>query len=682
MFTWRQAAEALGKILLPVSGPTDAIVRIEESAAARQCITIAMTQAPAPRPWNNEEERLRVLQRMRSQLKGDGVLAQGILSPTIEASWRRSLSYGLEPDEVLQTDCKPAADRNAELLRQCAEPELEFLARQYAEHGALVLADAHAQVLRTCGSLGCGDQACIEQVREGFIWSESLRGTNALGTSLVHQQPIWINSGEHFLDGLAHLSCAAVPIRDARGRLAGILDLTREGPLRNPRDSINMLMLSASQIEGRLLCATHGEHLVLAVHSRRPYLESAWRGLLAVDGQGRIQAANEQACSLLGRTQQQLSKLECEALLDLPFETLLSRLGQADVLEQAHGHTQLYLRCVQWPLALRPHQGPGARSRSRPSAARAPAGRPSPAAELEPRLQTAVKALNAGVPILLQGETGCGKEVAARALHARCLRARMPFVAINCAAIPEGLMEAELFGYREGAFTGARRGGAPGRLLQAQGGVLFLDEIGDMPQALQARLLRVLQERKIMPLGSTMEVDLDVLLICASHRNLQELTALQQFRQDLFYRINGLSLRLPALRERTDFVALAHALAQRIAGCPVPISEALLRLLQSHDWPGNIRELEMVLRTALALREQADDTLGPEHLSEGFMAQLGSTGSAAEAGPAPAANRLQALQAQALTQALKEHNGNATAAARSLGMSRATLYRKLRQYGC
>ena len=639
-----------------------------------------MTQAFAPPPpWNNEEERLRALQRMRSQLKGDGVLAQGVLPPMIEASWMRSLSYGLEPHEVRAIDFNTAAHKNAELLRQCAEPELDFLTKQYSDRGALVLADANAQVLRTYGSLSSGNQVCVDQVREGFSWSESLRGTNALGTSLVHQRPIWINSGEHFLDGLAHLSCTAVPIRDARGQLAGILDLTREGPLRSPRDSVNMLMLSASQIEGRLLCAMHSEHLIVAIHSRRPYLESAWRGLLAIDGQGRIQAANEQACSLLHRSIQQIRQLECEEVLGFSLEALLKRLSYADAIEQGHGDSRLYLRCVQWPLtpSLRQDLLPRASASAPHQPSTSP---PAPGAELEPKLQTAVKVLNAGVPILLQGETGSGKEVMARALHARSQRSRGPFVAINCAAIPEGLMEAELFGYREGAFTGARRGGAPGRLLQAHGGVLFLDEIGDMPPALQARLLRVLQERKLTPLGSGAEVDLDVLLVCASHRDLYTLTEQGQFRQDLFYRINGLNLKLPALRERSDFVELTLSLAYRIAAQSVRMSDEFLMLLQRHDWPGNIRELEMVLRTALALRDHADSVLEPAHLSEAFLALVASPEIKTQA--PSSASRLHALQAAALTQALKEHAGNATAAARSLGMSRATFYRKLRQYGC
>ncbi len=438
-------------------------------------------------------------------------------------------------------------------------------------------------------------------------------------------------------------------------------------------------MLSASQIESRWLCATHSEHLILAIHSRQPYLESVWRGLLAIDGQGRIRAANEQACSLFQRPVQQLLNIECKELFGTSLEMLLARLDRAPVLEQGHDSAKLYLRCVQWPASLRQRIVLNISGTPRHAARIDTPAASVLGAELNQQFQAAVKVMNADVPILLQGETGTGKEVTARTLHDLSQRAQQPFVAINCAAIPEGLIESELFGYRDGAFTGARRGGAPGRLLQANGGTLFLDEIGDMPLSLQARLLRVLQERKITPLGSGIEVELDVLLICATHRDLPTLVAQQQFRQDLFYRINGWALTLPPLRQRSDFVQLVDRLTQRLAGLSVPIDPGFMQLLQRHDWPGNIRQLEMVLRTALALREDEHTPLQPCHLSEVFFTQL--SGSTSLPCASPGASRLQQLQAQTLSQALQEHGGNATAAARSLGISRATFYRKLRQYG-
>ena len=186
----------------------------------------------------------------------------------------------------------------------------------------------------------------------------------------------------------------------------------------------------------------------------------------------------------------------------------------------------------------------------------------------------------------------------ARALHQASARAGKPFVAVNCAAIPEGLIESELFGYREGAFTGSRKGGMVGRVMQAQGGTLFLDEIGDMPLALQARLLRVLQERRVAPLGAGEEQELDIAVICATHRDLQRLVQGGQFREDLYYRVNGVSLRLPSLRERDDLATLIAEVLARLGEPGMSLDKDLAELLGGYDWPGNIRQLEMVLRSA------------------------------------------------------------------------------------
>jgi transcriptional regulator with PAS, ATPase and Fis domain len=276
------------------------------------------------------------------------------------------------------------------------------------------------------------------------------------------------------------------------------------------------------------------------------------------------------------------------------------------------------------------------------------------------------------LPVLLLGETGTGKEVIARALHMAGSRCDKPFVAVNCAAIPEGLIESELFGYREGAFTGSRRGGMVGRLQQAHGGTLFLDEIGDMPLALQARLLRVLQDRKVAPLGAGEEQDIDVALICATHRDLKRLVQDKHFREDLFYRVNGISVMLPALREREDFTALVGRLLARLDAPNVVLHDDLNRLLEGYHWPGNIRQLEMVLRTALAMREPGETVLTLDHLPDSMLDDL-------NAGERPQAGSIRENQLEMIRQSLDSHQGNVSAAADALGISRATLYRKLKQ---
>jgi transcriptional regulator with PAS, ATPase and Fis domain len=337
---------------------------------------------------------------------------------------------------------------------------------------------------------------------------------------------------------------------------------------------------------------------------------------------------------------------------------------------------------------------------------------------------------------MVLGETGTGKDILAKAIHHDSMRAKRAFVSINCASIPEALIESELFGYEEGAFTGAKRRGAQGKIQMAHGGTLFLDEIGDMPTQLQARLLRVLQDRRVTPLGSGKDCEVDVMLICATNRNLKALMAQGHFRQDLYYRLNGLVVRLPALRERSDFAVVAQNILRSLsrAGQPVRLSKEVMDLFLRYRWPGNIRQLHNLLRTACVMVD-AGGTIRMEHLPDDFLEEvqeaqalslqalptcpaqdmampLDVCSPCAEVGQSPAleplsiqahhapqenhsppkamwpasppispicmpgAGRLQDLALQAMTETLRQCKGNVSAAAKLLGVSRNTIYRK------
>jgi transcriptional regulator with PAS, ATPase and Fis domain len=295
------------------------------------------------------------------------------------------------------------------------------------------------------------------------------------------------------------------------------------------------------------------------------------------------------------------------------------------------------------------------------------------------------KVLGKDIPILITGETGTGKELLAQAIHNDSPRRAGPFVAVNCASIPENLIESELFGYEDGAFTGARRKGAIGKLLQANGGTLFLDEIGDMPYPLQVRLLRVLQERVVDPLGSSKSIPVDIAIICATHRNLREMIVQNRFREDLYYRLNGLVVRLPPLRERTDLAIVIERMLQsvpsdEIAGAPLSLADDVKTLFEQCAWPGNFRQLGNLLRTAAAMVDD-DGQIRREHLPDDFFDDLRSSSAlAARAAdyPLPLHDaRMQDVQASAIAAAVARHNGNVSAAARALGISRNTVYRKM-----
>lgn len=303
-------------------------------------------------------------------------------------------------------------------------------------------------------------------------------------------------------------------------------------------------------------------------------------------------------------------------------------------------------------------------------------------------VRSAYRIANSNVAVLIQGPTGSGKEAFAHAMHLVSGRASRPFVAVNCAAIPETLIESELFGYKAGAFTGARKDGMRGKILQSSGGTLFLDEIGDMPLMLQTRLLRVLEEQEIVPLGSESPIKVNLHVLAASHRNLREMIGRGAFRDDLYYRLNGITLELPALRERTDKErVIHHALAAETRnGRPAAIERDALQRLLAYPWPGNIRELRNVIRTALAICDggviRRIDL--PREIREAESIQSLATATDGR-GCLPkglsAANPLQVAERAALLSVIEDCHGNMTRVAMQLGMSRNTLYRRIKRHG-
>ncbi|MCK9802280.1 sigma-54-dependent Fis family transcriptional regulator [Pseudomonas sp. MAFF 302030] len=613
----------------------------------------------------------------REKLHLEGEVPDGVLRAEIDASWRRSLSHGVHvsAQTELALESRDSLDvllASNRLLLDAAMPAIDYLAERQGKDGLIILANSDATILALEGRADRLKGSGVQDITLGACWSEATRGTNALGTALVEARPTQIDCGEHYLDRLSHFSCTSVPIYCPQGDILGVLDLTREGPLGRAQDSSALLSMAVSQIESRVFNASYPEQIVLAFHSRRQYLESPWQGLVALSLGGQILAVSTQACQLLHAPRESLVGRRCEEFLGVDSLQLLARLqpGGVGSLQTAKG--ELFYKAVRAPQrSINVSSMPRSTPKTTPAAPslESLAGSNSRYARA---LRMARQGLANALPVLLLGETGTGKEVIARALHMAGSRADKPFIAVNCAAIPEGLIESELFGYREGAFTGSRRGGMIGRLQQAHGGTLFLDEIGDMPLALQARLLRVLQDRKVAPLGAGEEQDIDVALICATHRDLKQQVEDKAFREDLFYRVNGISVMLPALREREDFSELVGSLLARLGSPGVPLEDNLRRLLAAYHWPGNIRQLEMVLRTALAMREAGEVALSLEHLPDSMLDEL-------NASERPHSGSIRENELELIRQSLDNHQGNVSAAADALGISRATLYRKLKQ---
>ena len=660
-------------------------------------------------------------------LRNAGVVPTGLLPSTIELSWERCLGYGLDNDQ--STDFDPLErvllteqiEKSRQLLTH-AQPVMDVLFEQIVDtQNVVVLANNAGYILHSCGDPEFLSQAEKVALAPGVEWSEANRGTNAIGTALVMGVPVVVDGGQHFLAANRFLTCSASPIFDPYGQLSGILDVSGDHRSSN-RHTMALVRMSVQMIENRMFASAFNEMLTLRFHARPEFVGTLCEGMAAFSEDGTLLSANRNACFQFGQNLAQLRGASFNSLFGQPISRLLDHLLvrplDSIALTLSSG-VRVQARADFRPSHLRRHSRLATQSEvalPQATVSAAPAGQslasPRRNCPME-RLQTGdpqidavlakvKKVIGRDIPILIQGETGTGKELLANAIHCVGPRAAKSFVAVNCAAIPEGLIESELFGYEDGAFTGARRKGSTGRILQADGGTLFLDEIGDMPLSLQARLLRVLQERVVIPLGSAKSHPVNIAVICATHRRIRDSVASGQFREDLYFRLNGLTVMLPPLRTRTDLDALVASLLRELGGDEPPsLDPEVLDLFRKHPWPGNLRQLSNLLRTAVVMAE-GESTIRREHLPDDFIEDVQGLGcpDTAEASPAAAtvsigasppptpapsvaqsaetpSGNLDDLTMQAIRDALARGNGNISAAARELGISRSTLYRKL-----
>ncbi|MGJ7525080.1 sigma-54-dependent Fis family transcriptional regulator [Variovorax sp. GB1P17] len=600
------------------------------------------------------------------------------IAPHISRSWQRS-----RPLDTQYIDPEPMAlallsERREQAMRllNCAQPELDGLAEHAVGNGCVViLSDASGLILEEIGSPDFLPKAERIALQPGVEWSENHRGTNAIGTALAEREALMVLGGEHYLAQNGALGCAAAPIFTGRGELAGALDISGE-TVRVNQHALGLVRMAAQQVEHRMMLAEAGGH-VLRFHARPALIGTAREGLIVIDG-GRIVAANRVALELFGRS--------WEGLLDLDAQEFLG----ANWPRMEHRRSLLTLPGGRQIATVMERSTTPGGSRTTSRRTHAPTGQAAPEADdVQPLLERAVRVLNEGVPVLVNGETGSGKEVFSRRLHAASRRSAGPFVAVDCASLPETLIESELFGYEEGAFTGARRKGMAGRIREAHGGVLFLDEIAEIPLALQTRLLRVLEERVVTPLGGGQGVAVDFDLVCATHGDLPALVKAGRFRADLMYRVAGFSVCLPSLSQRADRHALIARLFLESGGAAkhLRLESDALEALTAYRWPGNVRELRSTLRAIVALSNPGDSvhvrTL-PAHLHGTPPSQL-QEDAAIDARPAQqqhTAEPLVAITRHAIDEALKASDHDVAKAARRLGVHRSTIYRHLaRQRG-
>jgi transcriptional regulator of acetoin/glycerol metabolism len=598
--------------------------------------------------------------------------------------WSRAVALGAKADGPAHSEGVTDAElrsRRERLTQRCVDA-VQLVSRLTTETSAsafrAVLTDAEGVVVLARGGAGASlHSADTSRLVEGAHWSESTRGTNAIGTAIAEGEPVAVVGRAHLEERNHGLVCYAAPIRDPFGELVAVLDVSGAVTQANPL------------LEALVLASAHAAEQSLRLRSYEEMLVGGRRGLeaqlagsasLLVEAPGVVRQVNVDAAARLGQAPSSVMGRPVEEVLPLSWTALVE--------------AALSGRPCHVP-GMRLHPVPHLDTRGRPLAIavfierdvpRARVAGPLPGSfdvilgsdpALQDTKQRAARVARSPLPVLLLAETGTGKELLARAIHEASGNASGPFLALNCGAMPAGLLEAELFGYAPGAFTGALAAGSKGKLGAADGGTLFLDEIGEMPEPLQALLLRVLDDGHYFRLGESRPRESRFRLISATCRDLPAMVEAGKFRRDLYYRIRGAVLTLPPLRRRTDKTELARVLVERLAREqgrePPSMSPSAEQLIEAHTWPGNVRELKSALAHALALAGD-DEPLAPEHLPED-VAEPPGTAAANEGGGRKAA------EARALREAMAAANGNLSEAARRLGVARSTLYRMLTRHG-
>jgi len=611
----------------------------------------------------------------------------------VESSWQRCRSFGLDHNStptLIQLGSGERRDLKEEhryLVLTTGTEVLPFYENILSNSKCMILlADSRGQVLN-----GWGDQRFVAPqqksfFQEGSSWDERCNGTNAIGTAIASGQAVQIQRDEHFLKANRFMIGSAAPIFDTNRDLLGVLDISSDAYLPQAH-TLGMVKLMSQSIENRLIMKTFSnEHFMLTFNTNLDNIDSQWSGLIVFTEEGTIISANRRAELLLGYD---LALADIAQIFDCPLRELKNHPELLPLkLKTRHRHNMhaVIKRPAEKP--IRAVDFRKQRSAATPSPDEITLDRIGYGDErVERCVRQAERLIEKDIPILIHGETGVGKEVFVKALHQRSTRRPHALVAVNCAAIPGELVESELFGYEKGAFTGAGNKGAIGLIRKAHKGTLFLDEIGEMSLKAQARLLRVLQERKVTPLGSTESYPVDIKLVSATNRCLRAQVQQGGFRQDLYYRVSGLNIELPPLRERSDRRTLFRQIHRlhREQHQQAELSDEILNLFERHPWPGNIRQLISVLQIALAMAD--DEPIERRHLPDDFFHDIRELTVRAAADVEQAAESVITTDSDNDNQPAEtlavynRFDGNISRTAKQLGISRNTLYKRLKELG-
>ncbi len=619
------------------------------------------------------------------------------LRPEVAHSWQRCRDLKLDPFgqqnfDVKGTELKEVVQASQHLIK-IARPFIHNLFGFVKGSGfQVLLTDKDGVIVEAIGDPEIIKKTKQIQLCPGGNWSESVKGTNAIGTALYEKKPIQIVAREHFCQPHHFLTCSASPIFDPEGQMVGILDVTGDYKSFNPH-SLGMVVAAVSAVENQLRLHKTTSKLYVSYKFSNTLLETISDGILAVDNNGIITQLNSCGGKILGADPKLSLGKHIASVAKKPGAILQVLSTGVEYRDHEMVNEDTGKRVNQSVAPLRDDTGRtiGALSilrehRERQSGRRA--GSLTARYVLDDIIgeSESVKMakkwaqIAAGSPstVLLTGESGTGKELFAQAIHNGSSRKDRPFIAINCAALPDTLIESELFGYEEGSFTGSKKGGQAGKFELANGGTIFLDEIGDIPLYTQVKLLRVIQEKKISRIGSSGEINVDIRIVAATHKDLKEEVHKGNFRKDLYYRLNVITINIASLRERMDDLQLlakhfVNKLSLKLNRKNISITEDFFDRLKTYSWPGNIRELENAIERALNLLSD-NGVLVPEllHFDVPVATKIDERFTEVKS--------LKDIERDAIVQALNIYKGNILKVSAKLGVGRNTLYRKIKEY--
>lgn len=606
--------------------------------------------------------------------------SQKKLPEHIQKSWERCHSKGLDPitidkEHILgEYELKEYYVQYDEILYYSSTILKDIYQSIRGTDFLLLLATPEGYIIDALGDPSFIRHANNVALKKGANWLEESKGTNAIGTAIVEKKPILVHGSEHFWQDNHFLTCAAAPILAPDGQLLGVLNFSSHQHNYHPL-TLGLVKRAAHSIEQSLLLA-HTKRQLPNISADLDFLyEYHPSPLITINDEGKVTRLNFAAARSIGCSK--------KATIGKPISSIIKKVEpnqQQSVSFKNQVFTPHHLQSDSKDQSCILLKGETQKQHGELTNRYQFTDVISNDPNLNETIALAKKVAALDICLLISGETGTGKELFAQSIHGVSLRSNHPFIAINCSAIPESLLESELFGYEKGAFTGAKNQGHIGKFEAANGGTLFLDEIGDLPLPAQAALLRVLQEGYVTRIGGTVPRPVDVRIIAATHKDLQKEIDEGRFRADLYFRLNGFTLKLPPLRNRTDILLLAEHI---LSNLPFKNDQFQLTLdakafIKNYEWIGNFRQLKNVLQQAAVLASQHQN-----QITEQLLCLLCPTSANIQTNKQPKDNQVLSLREQEIIhikQILEQTNGNISLASKQLNISRNTLYRKLKEH--